>query len=225
MKGIFGEESDAPRQTRIKICGITNAADALTAIDCGADALGFNFFPGSPRYIDISSAGDWIAWLPRHVLKIAVLVNPTIEAAIETAQLSFINALQLHGDESPEFCRTLLGRGITFAKAIGIRSEESLRDLPSFSTPTILLDSRGETFGGSGQMFPWDLARQVVEDRPDLQIILAGGLTPENITDAIRRVRPFGIDVTSGVESSPGRKDPTRIRAFIEAARADRKES
>ena len=218
---MFGRDNEEGTRIRVKICGITNLADALAAIECGADALGFNFFPGSKRYIDIFAARDWIAGLPRTVSKVAVLVNPTEAQALGLAELPFIDALQLHGAESPGFCKALAERGIAFAKALPVSDENSLRDVPSFSTRTLVLDSRSaKGFGGSGQIFPWVLARRFVEAYPKLNVILAGGLTPENVADAVRQVRPFGVDVTSGVEASPGRKDFVRIKAFIDAARS-----
>ena len=217
---MFGEDKAAVGRIRVKICGITNLTDALAAIECGADALGFNFYPGSKRYIDIFAAKDWIAELPRTVCKVAVVVNPTEAQALGLAQLPFIDALQLHGAESPGFCEVLAERGVAFAKALPVSDENSLRDVPSFSTLTIVLDSgSGEDFGGSGQTFPWVLARRYVESSPKLNVILAGGLTPDNVADAVREVRPFGVDVTSGVEASPWRKDFSRLKAFIDAAR------
>jgi phosphoribosylanthranilate isomerase len=199
---------------------MTNAVDALDAIEAGADALGFNFYRGSPRYIDIESSRDWIARLPATIGKIAVLVNPTLAEAVAMAELPFIDALQLHGDESPEFCHQLAERGVVFAKAIGVRDETSLDQVPAFSTGTLLLDSRTRGFGGSGQTFQWSLAARFSESHPELKLVLAGGLTADNVTEAIRLVRPFAVDVTSGVESSPGRKDALRLREFIGAVRA-----
>ena len=118
---MFKAESKAEGRLRIKICGITNVADALAAIDCGADALGFNFVPGSKRYIDINSAADWMATLPAKVTKVAVLTDPNLEEAIQMAERPFIDALQLHGNESPAFCQQLAKRGVEFAKAIPAR--------------------------------------------------------------------------------------------------------
>jgi len=217
---MFGNAFEASSRIRVKICGITTADDALAAIDCGADALGFNLFPRSKRYIDLAAAGDWIDKLPGEICKVAVLVNPTLEEAIRASELPFINALQLHGNESREFCRGLAERRIRFAKALPVRSAGPLVDIPSFFTNTLVLDSAscGE-FGGSGKTFPWELARSIVEAHHAFRIILAGGLTPGNVALAVNQVRPFGVDVTSGVESSPGRKDHGRLRAFIEAAR------
>lgn len=218
---MFGKENEAVSRIRVKVCGITNLADALAAIECGADALGFNFYRGSKRYIDIFAARDWIAGLPGTVSKVAVLVDPTEAQALGLIEFPFIDALQLHGAESPGFCQALAERGIAFAKGLPVSDENSLSDVPSFSTRTIVLDSRSRAgvFGGSGQTFPWVLARRFIEAHPKLNIILAGGLTPENVVDAVREVRPFGVDVTSGVEASPGRKDLSRLKAFIDAAR------
>jgi len=217
---MFKRESGAEGRLRIKICGITNAVDALAAIDYGADALGFNFVPHSKRYLDISSAADWLATLPSSAAKVAILAGPSLEEAIAVAELPFIDALQLHGNESPALCRRLAECGIQFAKAIPVSNQASLQNAVSFHTSTIVLDSTSEgQFGGSGRAFPWELARQFVRAQPALKIVLAGGLTPENVACAVAEARPFGVDVTSGVESSPGRKDHSRMQAFIDAAR------
>ncbi len=214
---VAGEQGN---RVWIKICGITNAADAQYAIDCGADALGFNFYPGSKRYLDLGVAGDWINELPRAICKVAILVNPTLEEAVRISELPFIDILQLHGHESSDFCRSLVERGVRFAKALPVANATSLLDLPPFFTKMLVLDAAAESgFGGGGRIFPWQLARAFVETHPAFRVILAGGLTPENVAPAISEVRPAGVDVTSGVESSPGRKDRYRLRAFIQAAR------
>ena len=214
-----GEEGPVVRP-RVKICGLTTPDDAAAAIEFGADALGFNFFIGSERYLPIGQSRDWIAALPAEVAKMAVLVNPGWDEALMAAKLPGITALQLHGGETPDFCRKLTEHGIRFAKALPVTTQDSVRNLPSFFTRTVLLDSSpaGE-FGGSGRTFPWKIARDFVEDNPHLRVILAGGLTPENVAEAVATVRPFAVDVTSGVESSAGRKDHGRLRAFIAAAR------
>ena len=217
---MFVGEDDSSAGTRIKICGLTTQEDAAAAIELGADALGFNFFPGSKRYLPIEVSREWIATLPGEIAKIAVLVNPGWDEAVAAAKLPGITALQLHGAETPDFCRRLTEHGIRFAKALPVTGPDSARNLPSFSTRTVLLDSsRPGEFGGSGQTFPWLIAREFVEANPHLRVILAGGLTPENVAAAVATVRPFAVDVTSGVESSVGRKDHGRLRAFIEAAR------
>jgi phosphoribosylanthranilate isomerase len=204
---------------RVKICGLTTPQDAEAAIEFGADALGFNFFPASKRYVRMKTAGDWIAKLPDHVEKVGILVNPSWEDTKAAGGTPGITALQLHGAETPEFCRRLMEHGIRFEKALPVTDANSLANVPDFFTRTLLLDSgsRGE-FGGSGRAFPWEIARDFVQANPSIHVVLAGGLTPENVAEAVAMVRPFGVDVTSGVESSPGRKDHGRLRAFIAAA-------
>jgi phosphoribosylanthranilate isomerase len=219
-QSIFAESHERGGALKIKICGITNAADGKAAIECGADALGFNCFPGSKRYIDMKIAGEWISQLPETTAKIAILVNPSLEEALATAALPFVTALQLHGAETPEFCGTLAQRGVRFAKALPVTSENSVRDLPSFATDTLVLDaSHAGEFGGTGRVIDWEIARRFIESNPRLRVILAGGLTPENVAAAVRKTGPFAVDVTTGVESAPGHKDPELVRAFIEAAR------
>ena len=217
----MAQQSRRDRPVQIKICGITNLNDALHSIDLGADALGFNFYPRSRRFIEIKTAGEWIAKLPFSTRKVAVLVNPTVKQAVNIAQLPFIDSLQLHGNESAEFCAELAERGLSFTKALPMRDESSLQQPTSFSTCSVLLDSGTPAgFGGSGQTFPWSLARRFVEEHPDFQVILAGGLTAGNVGRAIEIVGPAGVDVTSGVEATFGRKDRARLQAFISAARS-----
>ena len=204
---------------RVKICGLTTPQDAAAAIELGADALGFNFFPGSKRYVRMETAGDWIAALPDDVEKVGILVNPSWDEAKAAAATGGITALQLHGAETPEFCRRLMEEGIRFEKALPVTDANSVANVPDFFTRTLLLDSGGAEFGGSGRFFPWEIARGFVAANPNLRVVLAGGLTPENVAEAVAMVRPFGVDVTSGVESSPGRKDHGRLGAFIAAAR------
>lgn len=204
---------------RIKICGLTTPQDARAAIALGADALGFNFFPKSKRYV--GGEVSWIAELPGEVEKVAIAVDPTRDEAKALAATPGITSLQLHGTESPEFCRDLMEAGIRFEKALPVTGLNSFANCPDFSTRTVLLDSyvAGE-FGGSGRIFPWEMARRFIEANRHLRVILAGGLTPENVAQAVATVRPFGVDVTTGVEAAPGRKDHDRMRAFITAARA-----
>jgi phosphoribosylanthranilate isomerase len=202
----------------VKICGITNPHDANIAMNAGADALGFNFYPRSKRYIDINAARSWLKDVPTSVARVAILVNPKLEEALAIFEESFIDCLQLHGDESSDLCRRLQDRHVPFVKAV--RPE---RDLVSanFHTRRLLLDSDSlADFGGSGKIFPWKLARAWIDNHPEIECILAGGLTSQNVAAAIREVRPFGVDVTTGVEASPGRKDGAKVRDFIGAARA-----
>ena len=218
---MFDAEDDSVVRTRVKICGLTRPEDAVAAIELGADALGFNFFVGSRRYLPIESAREWIAALPSTIPKVAVLVNPEWDEAVRVAKLPGITGLQLHGAETSDFCRRLAEHGIRFTKALPITTLDAVRNSPSFFTRTVLLDSGMEDeFGGSGRTFPWELARVFIEDNPNLRVILAGGLTPENVVEAVATVRPFAVDVTTGVEASAGCKDHGRLRAFIAAAQA-----
>lgn len=204
---------------RIKICGLTTPQDAVAALEFGADALGFNFFPGSKRYVGRET--EWIGELPGNVEKLAIVVNPSWEEARTIASVAGITALQLHGSESPEFCHRLVEEGIRFEKALPVHGPDSLLNLPDFWTRTVLLDSGGAAeFGGSGRTFPWEIARAFIEQNPELKVVLAGGLNPENVAKAVAAVRPFGVDVTTGVETSPSLKDYGKLRAFILAARA-----
>jgi phosphoribosylanthranilate isomerase len=217
---MFGGKEKSSGQLFIKICGITNEPDAIAAIEAGADALGFNVVPRSQRFIDIDAAAVWIQNLPKHIWKVAVTADPNWEDACRVGRSSFIDALQLHGKESPEFCRRLADAGIRFAKAVPVTGSKSLADLPNYFTDTMVLDSSsGGKFGGSGKPFPWKFAPEFVRHHPRINVILAGGLNPENVAEAVRVVRPRGVDVTTGVEKMPGQKDDRLVKAFIEAAR------
>ena len=206
---------------RVKICGITNLEDAKASIAAGADALGFNCYVKSKRYVDLAAAGEWIARLPDHISRVAVVVDPTFAEAKAIATLPFISALQLHGRETPDFCRRLAAEGVRLSKALPATDAASLRDAALYSTQTIVLDSAtADAFGGTGLTFDWRIAARFAEVHPASHVILAGGLTPENVSEAVAIARPYAVDVTSGVEASPGRKDYLLLRSFIDAARA-----
>src|SRR5881296_2844784 len=192
---MFGGKLKSRGGICVKICGITNEADALAAIQADADALGLNLVRKSKRYIDIDNAAAWIDKLPREVCKVAVLVDPNWEDACRISRLPFIDALQLHGNESPEFCRRLAEAGLRFSKALPVADSKSLVDVADFFTDTLILDTAsGGEFGGTGKAFPWTFARRFVQKNPNLKVILAGGLNPENVAEAIREVRPCGVD-------------------------------
>ncbi len=217
---MFGQET-TPDRLRIKICGITNTDDAIAAQEFGADAIGLNCFRGSKRYVDLQRAGDWIAALPSPLIKVAIVVNASFDDALAISSLPFITALQLHGQETAEICTRLAAAGVRFGKAVAVSAETSLLDALEFSTDTIVLDSMANgAFGGTGEPFPWEIARQFVQAQPSIRAILAGGLNPENVAAAVRQVRPFGVDVTTGVESAPGRKNRRALKRFIDTARA-----
>jgi phosphoribosylanthranilate isomerase len=217
---MFGGKLKSNERLFVKICGITNKSDAVAAIEAGTDALGFNIVSRSTRCIDIDAAANWIGELPKDILKVAVTADPNWEDACRIGQLPFIDALQLHGNESPEFCRRLTNAGIPFAKAVPVTASKSLADLPNYFTDTMILDSSaGGTFGGTGKPFPWKFAPEFVRHHPRIAVILAGGLKPENVAEAVSLVAPRGVDVTSGVEKAAGKKDHRLLKSFIQAAR------
>lgn len=202
-------------ETRVKICGITNLADALAAVEAGADALGLNFYEKSPRHVSIKTATEISKQLPPFVMRVGVFVNADEDLVTRAIGECGLAMLQFHGDEPPEFCTQF---GLMSMKAFRIRDVKSLEELPKFSTDAYLLDAFSpEARGGTGEKFNWDLA--VEAQKFGKPIFLAGGLTPENVAGAVRKVKPFGVDVASGVESSPGKKDHAKVRAFIAAVR------
>jgi phosphoribosylanthranilate isomerase len=199
---------------RIKICGMTNVEDALHACACGADALGFVFYDKSPRCLTAAKARDIIARLPPLVTTVGLFVNEAPGRIREIAEECALDVIQLHGDEGPAACDFAPRRVI---KALRVRDEASLAGQETFRVSALLLDTWvAGNYGGSGKTFNWELARVVARQRP---VILAGGLTPENIAEAVRTVSPYGVDVSSGVEAAPGKKDPQKVAAFILAAR------
>ena len=200
----------------VKICGITNPADGLAAAEAGADALGFMFWSSSPRCVSVEAAAGIARQLPPFVARVGVFVNPTEAEVVRAVSACGLTLLQFHGDEPPEFCRQF---GLMSMKAFRVRDRASLDALPHCETDAWLLDAFApDSPGGTGKTFNWDLAVEAKKfGRP---IFLAGGLTPENVGDAVRKVQPYGVDVSSGVESAPGRKDHARVKAFIRAAKA-----
>jgi phosphoribosylanthranilate isomerase len=200
---------------RVKICGITNLADAQVAVEAGADALGFVFHEKSPRHMTIPAVAGISKRLPPFILRVGVFVNAPKEEIVRAIGECGLSLLQFHGDEAPEFCMQF---GLMSMKAFRIRDAESLKEMVKYKTDAWLLDAySSKTPGGTGEVFNWDLAAEAQKSgRP---IFLAGGLTPGNVAEAVRKVRPFGVDVSSGVESAPGKKDHAKIRAFINAAK------
>ena len=201
---------------KVKICGITSVSDANAAAEAGADALGFMFWDKSPRAVSLGAAAEIVRQLPPFIVKVGVFVNAEEDLVTRAIRECGLNLLQFHGDETPEYC---LQFGLMSMKAFRMRDAGSLKALANYPTDAWLLDaySPGKP-GGTGETFNWDLAREAQAwGRP---IFLAGGLTPENVAEAVRAVRPFAVDVSSGVEAEPGRKDPAKVRAFVHAVRA-----
>jgi phosphoribosylanthranilate isomerase len=200
----------------VKICGITNLEDARAAVDAGADAVGFNFYRRSPRFIAPVDARDIIEQLPETVLSVGVFVNEgEPEQVARIADLAGLKAVQLHGDESPQYCRALRDRFVIKALRVGMGFEP--QSVKEYETNAILLDAFArDARGGTGRVIDWSIARQVRELVP--QLFLAGGLSVENVAEAITIVEPYAVDACSSLEQEPGRKDADRVRAFVAAA-------
>jgi phosphoribosylanthranilate isomerase len=201
---------------KVKICGITNIDDAEAAVGLGADALGFVFFRESPRYVSPQNAASIIRKLPSFIPAVGVFVDETAKKIEETASISGIDLIQLHGDEPPEMC----GLSRRVIKVIRVKSLDSLSPLSRYKdkVTAFLLDTyTPEALGGTGRIFNWDIA---VEAKQFGRILLAGGLTQENVGDAVRHVRPYAVDVSSGVELKKGKKDHTKLGLFIERAKS-----
>ena len=199
----------------IKICGITNVEDALKATGLGADALGFVFYEKSPRKISKEKAREIISSLPKEVVKVGLFVDELEERVEEVLSCCHFDILQFHGDETPDYCKKFTTKVI---KAFKIKDRQSLIDIPKYEVDYYLLDAYSEELpGGTGKTFNRELAKEAKKfGRP---IILSGGLNPENIIGALKRVSPFGVDVASGVESLPGKKDHKKLKEFISKAR------
>ena len=206
---------------QIKICGITNLDDALAAVAAGADALGFNFYKPSPRYITPQSAREMVDRLPASILAVGVFVNEeTPESVRNIASEAGVAALQLHGDESPAYCRELADRFVI--KTLAVSTNFDNRMVHAYETQAVMLDTKDNALrGGTGRRFDWSIAQQVTKQVNQLgkKLFLAGGLSPENIAEAIETVRPYAVDACSALENKPGIKDHTRLRAFVHAAR------
>ena len=212
------EPSPPLSRTRVKICGLTSREDAWAAIEAGADALGFNLFRGSRRHLSLEENSSWICALPPFVTRVAVIVNAPLEDALRIAADPAVDLLQLHGDEDPGYCAELIRRGHRFIKALRLGRGHEVPMPEVFGTPHFLLDASvpGE-FGGTGTPIDFQMAGEFVRRYPRFQFILAGGLTPENVRQAWMEVRPFAVDVATGVEREPGRKDSAKMRAFCAA--------
>jgi phosphoribosylanthranilate isomerase len=203
-------------KTQVKICGVTSVADALAAAGAGADMIGLMFYDGSPRHVTLAQAAEIARALPPFVLKVGVFVNPDEAQVMEAIAACGLNLLQFHGDEPSDFCTQF---GVMSLKALRVRDAESLQTMANYHTDAFLLDAYSKGgLGGTGEKFNWDLA--VAAQKFGKPIFLAGGLTPENVADAVKQVCPFAVDVSSGVEAAPGKKDAAKVRAFIQAVRS-----
>ncbi len=216
---FFDDQND---QVRVKICGITQSDQAHQIVELGADAIGINFWPQSKRYIEFDQARPWLEEIGDEVTRIGVFVNADSDDITRILESGAIDYAQLHGDESPEEVDELLQKGLQAYKALGIKSASDLDRIAEYPGPTILLDAYAPTeYGGTGEAFDWNLGGLAVERFAEQKkIILAGGLTSDNIAQAVQQVRPFAVDTASGVESgTPGVKDLDKVKAFIDKAK------
>ena len=200
--------------TVVKVCGITNPNDAHAAVEAGADALGFNFYRPSPRYIAPREARAIIDQLPESILKVGVFVNEDLYSVGRIVDEAALSAVQLHGDEPPEYCRELEGNYVI--KAFGAANHLNFN---AYQVDAIMLDTKDDLLrGGTGRVFDWSIAQRATSSVPKL--FLAGGLSPENVAEAITRVRPYAVDACSSLEIRLGKKNHERVRAFVKAVRS-----
>ena len=206
------------KQVKVKVCGMTSLKDALVAVEEGADAVGFIFYKKSPRSVTMKIVREIVLELPPFVDTVGVFVDESAVQINKIADYCNLDIIQLHGDESPAFCKRMRRRVI---KAFRVKNLQSVKKLSSFQVSGFLLDTFSENLhGGTGKVFDWNLVLPAKKFGP---VIMAGGLTPNNVQQAVRQVRPYGVDVCSGVESEPGIKDHKKVRAFLKNAKAGRK--
>jgi len=201
--------------TKVKICGITNLEDALLSAKFGADALGFNFYPQSPRYISPEKACEIIEQLPKEILKVGVFVNESLEKICETATVAKLDVIQLHGEETPEFVREVKAKtNLEIIKAFRVSPEFKPEDVLQYAVDAVLLDAYSpKEHGGTGETFDWEIARKVQNIFP--KMYLAGGLSVENVKKSILEVKPFAVDACSSVEEVKGIKSQAKVKNFI----------
>ena len=208
-----------PGRTLTKICGLTSLSEALQCAEAGADAIGINFYPGSKRYHALVEASLWLTKLPPGLIRVAVLVNAPAGEFHRIATSGVIDVLQFHGDESPETLAAARRYGLPVIKALPLLPDTTISSLQAWPADALLLDAYAPgTYGGTGHTIDWTHAASVAAALAPFPIILSGGLTAGNIHAAVSQTQPAGVDVASGVELSPGRKDPDKVRAFIQNA-------
>lgn len=201
----------------VKICGITSKEDGVAALEFGADALGFNFYPRSPRYLDLCTARALVSNLPPFGLRVGVFVDPSFETVMEIAKAVRLDTIQLHGKEAPEFSEDLRNEGLRVWKGVRVSGLKALKNIEDYPCDALVLDAfDASAHGGTGKSFDWNL---LSEWQPPLPWLLSGGLTPETVSEAVLRFSPHGVDVASGVESAPGIKDHELMRTFIQRAK------
>ena len=199
---------------KVKICGLTNYDDAVAAMDMGADLLGFNFYPSSPRYVTVEAAAAIIRKLPAFVDTAGVFVNASLDEIRRTIDLCCLDWVQLHGDETPEFCRSLNSVNVRTMKALRVKDASDIKNAEEFFTDAILLDAFDpEKYGGTGLTFDWNIVGHIGK-----RVFLAGGINPDNAAEAVK-LGVYGIDVCSGVEAEPGKKDHEKMKRLFDNIR------
>jgi phosphoribosylanthranilate isomerase len=205
---------------RVKICGMTHAEDVAAAVEAGADAVGFILYHRSKRFVSLDEAVELARHVPPYVQRVAVTVNASLEELAAIRASAQFDWIQLHGDESPELCRDLAARGFRILKALGLPRALPAPPAAHYGVPAFLLDKAAPEYGGTGETFDWNLA-VAFQNEAGVPCVLSGGLTPENVVQAIGTVHPYAVDVCSGVESVPGRKDHAKMLKFITLCRSN----
>lgn len=207
-----------PATTSLKVCGVTLPEDAACLAALGVPALGVNFWPASKRFCPVDSAAPFLTEARDRILRVGVFVNADPGEVSGLLDRDLIDLAQFHGDESPEYCHRFADHGYPFIKAIGVRTPDDLRQARDFRAAGLLVDAHAPgVYGGTGRAIDWKTARDFIDTNPDLPLILAGGITPENAAEARNAVRPAALDVASGSESTPGIKDFSKVRSLFAA--------
>ena len=203
------------KRVKIKICGVTRMEQAVEIADLGVDAIGFILYPPSPRYIEPSKIKAIVSQLPPLIKTVGVFVDEPMDRLTETLRNAGLDLAQLHGAETPDYCERLSQRGISWIKAFRVRGQMDTALLSRYPARSFLLDTWSEEeYGGTGKTFDWSLVKKICAD---YRIVLAGGITPENASEAIKTLNPYGLDVSSGVEESPGIKSIEKVEALLQA--------
>lgn len=210
-----------PATPSLKVCGVTRPEDAEALAEMEVDALGVNFWPQSKRYCPPEAAASFLPALAGRILRVGVFVNADPELPLRLLESGLLDLIQLHGDERPADCRIYSSHRIPFLKAIGVEGAATLADATDYRAAGLLLDAHAPgVYGGTGETIDWELAAGFVRDHPELPLLLAGGITPDNAAAALQAVRPAALDVASGSESAPGIKDPEKVAALLRHVRA-----
>ncbi len=205
-------------QTSLKICGVTRAGDAEQLIELGVHALGVNFWPSSKRFITPAAATPILQASQGEIVRVGVFVNADPDLPRRLLEDDLIDLAQFHGDESPAYCAPFAAAGLPFIKAIGVSHAGSLENITDYAATAILLDTPAPgVYGGTGEKFDWTHARAFIDTHPDVPVLLAGGITPENAAKAIHQVHPAALDIASGAELAPGVKDFDKVKALLAA--------